>query len=289
MTTEQTLENKLIDKLKELKYTYRPDIKNREALEKNFREKFESLNKVQFKDSEFARLIDDILTPNVFLASQRLRQMNTFIRDNGTSLDYTLLNIKDWCKNEFEVVHQLKMNTQESNHRYDVILLINGLLLAQIELKTLEISPRRAIQQIVDYKNDLGNGYTNSLLCFMQLFIISNYSNTYYFANNNLAHFQFGADEKFLPIYQFADEKNKKITNLDDFAEHFLSKCKLAEMISQYMVLVQTQEKILIMRPYQIYAVQSILNCVMKTVEMVIFGTQREAEKPSPPLKPPHS
>jgi type I restriction enzyme R subunit len=75
-------------------------------------------------------------------------------------LYYTLVNIKDWCKNSFEVVNQLRINTDYSHHRYDVILLINGVPVVQIELKTLAISPRRAMQQIVDYKNDPGNGYS---------------------------------------------------------------------------------------------------------------------------------
>ncbi|MCR2038593.1 hypothetical protein CHLV4142_00345 [Campylobacter helveticus] len=67
------------------------------------------------------------------------------------------------------------------------------------------------MEQIVDYKNDPGNGYTNSLLCFIQLFIVSNETNTYYFANNNKEYFAFDADERFLPIYQFADKDNKKL------------------------------------------------------------------------------
>ena len=79
----------------------------------------------------------------------------------------------------------MRVNTDNSHHRYDVILLINGVPVVQIELKTLAISPRRAMQQIVDYKNDPGNGYTKTLLCFLQLFIVSNRSDTWYFANNN--------------------------------------------------------------------------------------------------------
>ncbi len=77
------------------------------------------------------------------------------------------------------------------------------------------------MQQIVDYKNDPGNGYTNSLLCFMQLFIVSNRTNTYYFANNKNQHFAFNADEQFLPVYQWADEDNKKITHLTDLPKSF--------------------------------------------------------------------
>lgn len=118
------------------------------------------------------------------------------------------------------------------------------------------------MEQIVDYKNDPGNGYTNTLLCFMQLFIVSNETNTRYFANNRNQHFSFNADERFLPIYQHADEQNNKIGHLHDFADDFLKKCRLARLISRYMVLVQSEQKILIMRPYQIYAVRAIVECI---------------------------
>ena len=118
------------------------------------------------------------------------------------------------------------------------------------------------MQQIVDYKNDVGNGYTNSLLCFMQVFIVSNQKNTYYFANNNNEHFNFNADEKYLPVYRWADEKNEKITELSAFSDQFLQKCKLGEMISRYMVLVASERKVLMMRPYQIYAVKAIVKCI---------------------------
>ena len=118
------------------------------------------------------------------------------------------------------------------------------------------------MQQIVDYKNDPGNGYVNTLLCFMQLFIVSNQSNTYYFANNNLQHFNFNAEEQFLPVYQWAREDNKKVACLDSFAEQFLSKCRLGEIISRYMVLITCEQKLLIMRPYQIYAVKAIVRCI---------------------------
>jgi type I restriction enzyme R subunit len=209
-------------------------------------------------------LPDDIINPDVFGASKRLREINTFTREDGTPLHYTLVNIKDWCKNEFEVINQLRINTSNSHHRYDVILLINGIPIVQIELKGLEVSPRKAMQQIVDYKSDPGNGYTNSLLCFMQMFIVSNRSNTYYFANNNAAHFSFNADEQFLPVYQFASEDNKKITHIDDFSEKFLSKCTLSQMISKYMVLVASEQKLLVMRPYQIYAVKAIVNSIQE-------------------------
>jgi len=262
MTTENKIERDLIAKLEDLKYTYRPEIRDRETLEQNFRSKFEALNKVTLTNAEFARLRDEIVTADVFTASKTLRTRNTFIREDGTPLQYTLVNIKDWCKNDYEVINQLRMNTTNSHHRYDVILLINGVPVVQIELKTLQVSPRRAMQQIVDYKNDHGNGYSNSLLCFMQLFIVSNNINTYYFANNHNQHFSFNADERFLPVYQFASEDNKKITQLHAFADKFLVKCLLGEMINRYMVLVASEQKLLVMRPYQIYAVKAIVDCI---------------------------
>jgi len=262
MTTEDDIEQALIHKLVDLKYTRRDDICDRATLEQNFREKFEALNRVNLSDAEFARLRDEIVTADVFTASQTLRERNTFTRDDGTPLQYTLLNINDWCKNEYEVVNQLRINTENSHRRYDVVLLINGLPVVQIELKTLNISPRRAVEQIVKYKNDPGNGYTTSLLCFVQIFVVSNRSDTWYFANNQNKHFAFNADERFLPVYRLARDDNQKISGLYEFAESFLEKCTLGEMISRYMVLVATEQKLLIMRPYQIYAVKAIVDCI---------------------------
>jgi len=259
---EEQVEYGFIGTLQGLKYEYRPDIRDRAALEKNFREKFEALNRVRLTDGEFARLLDEIVTPDVFTAARMLRERNAFTREDGTPLNYTLVNIKDWCKNTFEVVNQLRVNTDYSHHRYDVLILINGVPCVQIELKTLGIHPRRAMEQIVDYKNDPGNGYTRTLLCFLQLFIVSNRTNTWYFANNNARHFSFNADERFLPIYQFADEANAKITQLDAFAARFLAKCTLGETISRYMVLVASEQKLLMMRPYQVYAVKAIVDCI---------------------------
>ena len=262
MTLEKQIEEALIAKLTDLKYTYRPDIRDHDSLKNNFRLNFERLNRVRLSDSEFERLLEQVISNDVYASAKLLRENNTFEREDGTPLHYTLVNIKDWCKNNFEVVNQLRINTQNSHQRYDVILLINGVPVVQIELKGLAISPRRAMQQIIEYKNAPGNGYGNTLLCFMQLFIVSNRSDTWYFANNNNRHFNFDADERFLPLYQFAGEDNKKITQLDNFAEKFLSKCILGEMISRYMVLVASEQKLLMMRPYQIYAVRAIVDCI---------------------------
>ena len=262
MTPERQLEDHLIETLRGLKYEYRADIRDRAALEKNFREKFETLNHVHLTNGEFQRLLDEIVTPDVFTAAHTLRNRSSFTRDDGTPLNYTLVNIADWCKNTFEVVSQLRINTDNSHHRYDVILLINGIPAAQIELKTLGINPRRAIEQIVEYKNDPGNGYTRTILCFVQLFIVTNRDSTYYFANNNARHFAFNADERFLPIYEHARPDNSKVRGLDAFAEAFLAKCLLGQAISRYMVLVASEQKLMMMRPYQIYAVKHIIGCI---------------------------
>lgn len=259
---EEHIEYGFIGKLQNLKYEYRADIRDRASLEKNFREKFEALNRVKLTDAEFARLLDEIVTPDVYAAAKTLRSINAFTRDDGTPLNYTLVNIKDWCKNHFEVIHQLRINTDNSHHRYDVLILINGVPCVQIELKTLGVNPRRAMEQIVEYKHDPGNGYTKTLLCFMQLFIVSNRDRTYYFANNNARHFAFNADERFLPIYEFASEDNRKVTQLDEFAEHFLKKCDLGRTISRYMALLAGEQKLMVMRPYQVYAVQHIVKCI---------------------------
>lgn len=264
MSKESQIEENLIKQLSELKYIYRPDIVDRKSLEQNFKEKFEELNRVHLTENEFLRLREEIITPDVFAASKLLREKQYFEREDGTALHYTLVNNKAWCKNDFEVISQLRINTENSHQRYDVILLINGLPVVQIELKKIDISPRKAMQQIVDYKNEPGNGYENSLLCFMQLFIVSNRTNTYYFANNKNEHFVFNADEQFLPIYQLADEDNRKITHIELFAEKFLAKCTLGSMISKYMVLVESEQKLLVMRPYQIYAVKAIVDCIQQ-------------------------
>lgn len=141
MVREKQIEENFINKLIELKYAYRSDICDRDSLEQNFRKKFERLNRVNLSDSEFNRLLEEITNSDVYISSKRLREINTFIREDGTPLQYTLVNIKDWCKNEYEVVNQLRINTKNSFQRYDVILLINGLPVVQVELKTLDVSP----------------------------------------------------------------------------------------------------------------------------------------------------
>ena len=263
LQTEAQLEQQFIEKLSDLKYTYRHDIRDLDALEQNFRRHFERLNFVSLSDDEFRKLLQENVTHDVFTASKHLRERQTFVRNDGTTFDYSLVNLRDWCKNEYEVVNQLSINTANSRQRYDVVILVNGLPLVQVELKSHRVSPLKAIEQIVRYKQDRGNGYTNTLMCFMQLFIVSNGgSDTMYFANNNDEHFHFDATNTYLPVYHAADEKNHIIAGLFDFSDLMLPKVSLGELVSRYMVLIETERKILVMRPYQIYAVKSIVQRV---------------------------
>lgn len=259
---ESQIEQHFIRHLEGLGYKYCKDIKNRASLEANFRNKFEALNNVRLTDGEFERLMENIVSSDVYKASKTLRDKVEVVHDDGTTRFYPLVNLQNWCKNDYEVINQLRINTHSSYHRYDVIILINGLPLVQVELKAHGVSPRVAIKQIVDYKNDRANGYEHTLLAFMQLFIVSNEADTFYFANNPKEALTFDEKEQFLPVCRWADEQNKKVANLHEFAREVLRKCTLGELISRYMVLVETERKLLIMRPYQIYAVKKMVECI---------------------------
>ena len=109
MNREKQIEESFIRKLTEqLKYVYRDDIHDRDSLVANFRQKFEALNRVKLSDSEFDRLLEEIINPDVFASSKRLRERNTFTREDGTPLQYTLVNIKDWCKRSEEHTSELQ-------------------------------------------------------------------------------------------------------------------------------------------------------------------------------------
>lgn len=259
---ESQIEQHFIRHLEGLGYKYCKDIKDQTSLEANFRNKFEALNNVRLTDGEFERLMENIVSSDVYKASKTLRDKVEIIHDDGTTRFYPLVNLQNWCKNDYEVINQLRINTHSSYHRYDVIILINGLPLVQVELKAHGVSPRVAIKQIVDYKNDHENGYEHTLLAFMQLFIVSNEADTFYFANNPKEALTFDEKEQFLPVCRWADEQNKKVANLHEFAREVLYKCALGELISRYMVLVETERKLIIMRPYQIYAVKKMVECI---------------------------
>ena len=112
--SEAQLEQQFLEKLQEMKYTYRSDIRDLDALESNFRQKFERLNFVSLSEDEFRKLLQENVTADVFTASKRLREKQTFVRNDGTTFDYSLVNLRDWCKNDYEVVNQLTINTANS-------------------------------------------------------------------------------------------------------------------------------------------------------------------------------
>lgn len=206
---ESQIEQHFIRHLEGLGYKYCKDIKNQTSLEQNFRNKFEALNNVRLTDGEFERLMGNIVSSDVYKASKTLRDKVEVIHDDGTTRFYPLVNLQNWCKNDYEVINQLRINTHSSYHRYDVIILINGLPLVQVELKAHGVSPRVAIKQIVDYKNDRANGYEHTLLAFMQLFIVSNEADTFYFANNPKEALTFDEKEQFLPVCRWANEMSR--------------------------------------------------------------------------------
>ncbi len=259
---EHDIEMDFIHKLEGQQYVYRDDLSTDKDRNNNFRAKFNALNKVELTDNEFNRLLEQLISSDVFRNAKLLRARTDFEREDGTPLNFILLDTKNWCKNTFEVVRQQHSKTASSYHRYDVLILINGLPLVQIELKSLDVSPRQAMEQIVKYKHDPANGYTNSILCFMQFFIVSNQSSTFYFANNDINHFNFGAEESFLPTCRFANQDNAKVNHLDEFTEQFLTCSFLHETICRYMAFVETEQKLLMMRPYQVYAVKNILAAI---------------------------
>jgi type I restriction enzyme R subunit len=166
MSKENQIEENLIEQLKGLKYIYRPDIVDRKTLEQNFKTKFEALNRVHLSDNEFLRLREEIIKPDVYKASKLLRERQYFQREDGTPLHYTLVNNKDWCKNDFEVISQLRINTENSHQRYDIILLINGLPVVQIELKNLTFLHEKQCSKLWIIKMKPGNGYGNYFALF---------------------------------------------------------------------------------------------------------------------------
>lgn len=156
------------------------------------------------------------------------------------------------------MVNQLRISADYGHQRFDVILLINGVPAAQIEPKTLGINPRRAMEQIVDYNHDPGNGFTRTLLCFVQMFIISNRTDTWYFANNNARHFSFNAAEHFRKDKrqnQLTDDHIKKIVETYQFRreeERYSRRVSMEKIeaegynlnISRYVSTSQSEEEI---------------------------------------------
>ena len=160
---------------------------------------------------------------------------------DGTPLNYTPGQHQGLVQKPFEVVNQLRINTDNSHHRYDVLILINGVPCVQIELKTLASTRAGPWSRSLTTKRPRQRLH-QTLLCFMQLFIVSNRTDTYYFANNNARHFAFNADERFCPFTSSRTRDNTKITQLDEFCRQVPGQMHLGQTISRYMVLVASEQ-----------------------------------------------
>ncbi|BDD13036.1 type I restriction endonuclease (plasmid) [Fulvitalea axinellae] len=251
--SEAVLENKLIQKLVEM--GYKPaNLPDERALIQNLRTQLEAHNKTSFSDTEFAQIQNTLAKgSSVFEKSKALRTKQEYVRDDGTTAYYHFLDTDHWCRNRFQVVQQVTMEGKYKN-RYDVTLLINGLPLVQIELKRRGLELKEAFNQTGRYqKHSYGAGM--GLFQYIQIFVISNGVNTKYYANNR--------KQSFKQTFFWSDKENQpKKELLDDFTPAFLEPCHLAKMVCKYIVLNQTDKILMVLRPYQYYAVEAIVDKV---------------------------
>ena len=255
--SEAKLENRMIEQLRKQGYSY-IEINDVKELEKNFRRQVNLHNKVELNgrdlsNKEFEKLMIKISGKSLFQSAKELRQKHDIIRDDGTVAYIELFNTKEWCKNIFQVTHQTTVEGKYVN-RYDVTILINGLPLIQIELKRRGIDMKEAFDQIKRYKNHSYNG----LYRFIQLFVISNGVDTKYFANGD-QELNYGF------TFYWTDVNNDRITNLEQFCTFFLDRCHVAKMIARYMIINETEKMLMVMRPYQVYAVENIVDRAINT------------------------
>ena len=255
--SESKLEDRMIDQLRKQGYQY-IEINDVTELEGNFREQVNLHNRGELKfkdlsDKEFERLMVKISGKGVFQSAKELRQKQDIQRDDGSIVYIELFNTKDWCKNTFQVTHQTTVEGKYTN-RYDVTILINGLPLVQIELKRRGIDMKEAFNQIKRYKRHSYFG----LYKFIQLFIISNGVDTKYFANGD-QELNYGF------TFYWTDVNNERITNLEQFCLFFLDRCHIGKMIARYMIINETEKMLMVMRPYQVYAVENIVSRALDT------------------------
>jgi len=255
--SEAKLEDRMIDQLRRQGYNY-VEINDVDELEANFRKQINLHNKVELKgkdlsDKEFEKLMIKISGKSIFQSAKELRQKQDIVRDDGTVAYIELFNTKEWCKNLFQVTHQTTVEGKYTN-RYDITILINGLPLVQIELKRRGIDMKEAFDQIKRYKNHSYNG----LYRFIQLFVISNGVDTKYFANGD-HELNYGF------TFYWTDINNDRITNLEQFCTFFLDRCHVAKMIARYMIINETEKMLMVMRPYQVYAVENIVDRAINT------------------------
>lgn len=253
--SEQILEEQLLIQLQKLGYKY-ITIADEKSLLANLKTQLEKHNHIQFSESEFEKVLNILNKGSVFEKAKVLREKkHHIIRDNGDNLYFEFLNVEHWCQNEYQVTNQITQEGKYQN-RYDVTLLINGLPLVQIELKRRGLEMKEAFNQINRYqKHSFGAG--KGLFHFVQLFVISNGVNTKYFSN-------FGTHkQEYLQTFHWTDEQNNPLNNiLNGFTDAFLEPCHISKMICKYIVLNETAKALMVLRPYQYYAVENIIKKV---------------------------
>ena len=250
--SEAELEKELIAALQGLKYEFLA-INNEDELYQNFRKQIDTINHIKLSDREFDRLLNSMLGKSRFESAKNLRQDQEIEFDSdGKKHSVRIFDKGNWCKNIFQVTHQVTMQGKHEN-RYDVTILINGLPLVQIELKRRGMDLKKAFNQICRYQRD---SYKN-LFYYIQIFVISNGVNTRYYANNLEMNKDF--------VFTWQDADNKPINNLMAFAGERLTPCALAKTISEYMVLDGTNKNLIAMRPYQVRAVEALVNLAETT------------------------
>jgi len=252
--SEQSLEQQLIEQLKSMEYDF-VTLRNEEEMLANLRNQLEMHNTLEFTDNEFEKVLNHINKWSVFDRAKILRGKMPLERDNGETKWIEFMNTEHWCQNEYQVTNQVTMEWSYEN-RYDVTLLVNGFPLVQIELKRRGLELKEAFNQTGRYHKHSFWAW-NGLFQYVQLFIISNWVNTKYYANNK--------NQSFKQTFFWADEENKNITKLEDFTTSFLEKCHLSKMIAKYIVLNESEKILMVLRPYQYYAVETIIGRVKDT------------------------
>src|SRR5690554_4622320 len=260
MTTqpEQILENNLVTQLEKLGYQ-KVVIRDENDLLANLKSQLEKHNKVQLSENDFKQILNYINKGNVFERAKILRDRVPYTNAQGETKTVELINQIHWCQNEFQVTQQIAIEGTHKN-RYDVTILINGLPLIQIELKRRGLELKEAFNQTNRYeRHSYGAGH--GLFQFIQIFVISNGVDTKYYANSPLQA------RSFKQTFFWANEQNKLITQLSKFTNVFLEPCHIAKMITKYTVLNESQRILMVLRPYQFYAVEAIVERVKTTTK----------------------
>ena len=255
--SEYQLENELIGQLQQLGYAS-VTLKDESQLLSNLKTQVERANGLApLSETEWKQVISFLNTGTVFERAKNLRDLFPVKFDDGTSKHLFFLS-DDPSKNIYQVTNQITIDHRDYNgrtSRFDVTLLVNGLPLVQIELKKRGMEIAEAFNQTQRYIREAywaGQG----LFGFIQLFVISNGANTRYYSNGTTG-IEFA--------FPWADVTNKHINEIVDFAEAFLNQQHLTQMLTQYMVLLETTKSLMVLRPYQIYAVQKIVEHVQNS------------------------